>query len=79
MMSTGCKTCSSSSAGLWVASLYWVMTTMSILLWLKPACLPSWYLFFFICTVILTGTAIFSKVLLKDIFEKYVGPNNTQV
>lgn len=40
---------------------------------------PAGTFFFFICTVILTGTAIFSKVLLKDIFEKYVGPNNTQV
>lgn len=49
---------------------------------LKPAYLPSWVPFYlFICTVILTlpGAAIFSKVLLKDMFEKYFGPNSTQV
>lgn len=40
---------------------------------------PAGTHFFFICTVILTGTTIFSKVLLKDVFEKYFGPNNTQV
>lgn len=27
----------------------------------------------------MTGTAIFSNILLKDISEKYFGPNNTQV
>lgn len=83
-MSTGCKTCSSSSARLWVASPYWVMVPMSVLfavLSLKPVYLPSWHLFFLICTAILTliGTAIFSKVLLKDIFDKYFGLNNAQV
>lgn len=66
-----------------MAGPYWVMAPMSLslsILWLKPAYLLSWFpFFFFICTVILTGTAIFSKVLLKDIFEKYFGPNNTQV
>lgn len=67
-----------------MASPYWLMAPMSILfsrLSLKPSYLSSWYLLFFICTLILTlaGTAVFSKILLKHVFEKYIGPNNTQV